>query len=36
VLRYVESGAIIDIEGVEAYLGKEDISWKKVFKKRNV
>ncbi len=33
-LRYAEEGAIIDIDGVEASLARENMSWKKVFKKR--
>ncbi len=34
VLRFTEEGAVVDIDGVEAFLSKENISWKKVFKKR--
>ena len=36
LLRYAGDGAIVNIDGVEAYMKKEDMSWKKVFKKRNV
>ena len=36
VLRYTEDGAVIDVDGVEAMLSKDNISWKKVFKKRKV
>lgn len=36
VLRFVESGAIIEVEGVEAFLAKENMSWKKIFKRRKV
>jgi len=36
VLRFTEEGAVVDIEGVEAFLSKENISWKKVFKKRKL
>lgn len=36
VMRFVDDGAIISVDGVEAFLNKENISWKKVFKKRNI
>ncbi len=36
VLRFTEDGAVVDIDGVEAVLSKDNISWKKVFKKRKV
>ncbi len=36
VLRFVESGAIIEVEGVEAFLAKENMSWKKIFKRRKI
>ena len=33
-LRYAEEGAIVDVDGVEASLSRDNMSWKKVFKKR--
>ncbi|MCX7678858.1 MAG: (d)CMP kinase [Spirochaetes bacterium] len=37
VLRFLNNGgAIVEIDGVEAYLAKENMSWKKVFKRRKV
>ena len=36
VMRFVDDGVIVNIDGVEAFLNRDDISWKKVFKKRNI
>ncbi len=36
VSRFVTNGAIVEIEGLEAFLSREDMSWKKVFKKKKV
>ncbi len=36
VLRFVEKGAIIEVDGVEAFLAKENMSWKKIFKRRKI
>ncbi|MDY6932650.1 MAG: S1 RNA-binding domain-containing protein [Spirochaetota bacterium] len=36
VARFVESGAIIDIEGLKAYVNKNDMSWRKVFKQKKI
>lgn len=34
VVKIIESGAVIHINGIEAFLNKNDICWKKVFKKK--
>ena len=34
--KLIESGAIIDIDGVMTKINKEDLSWKKVFKKKKI
>ncbi len=36
VTRFVEFGAFVDIGGVEGLLHKNDISWKRVYKKKNI
>lgn len=36
VMRFVDAGVIVSVDGVEAFLNRDDISWKKVFKKRNI
>jgi len=36
VTRFVDFGAIVDVGGVEGLLHKNDISWKRVFKKKNI
>lgn len=34
--KLIESGAIIDVDGVMTKINKEDLSWKKVFKKKKI
>ncbi len=36
VVRFVDFGAFIDIGGIEGLLYKDDISWRRVFKKKNI
>ena len=36
VTRFVDFGAFVDVGGVEGLLHKNDISWKRVFKKKNI
>jgi len=36
VTRFVEFGAFVDIGGIEGLLHKNDISWKRVYKKKNI
>ncbi len=36
VTRFVEFGAFVDVGGVEGLLHKNEISWKRVYKKKNI
>ena len=36
VEKFVDSGVFIDIDGLKAFMKRDDISWKKVFKKKNI
>lgn len=35
-VKFIESGVVIDINGVKAFVTKGDLSWRKVFKKKNL
>ena len=36
VLKFVEFGAFVSVEGIDALLHRNDMSWKKVFKQRKI